>query len=94
MTSNIGSRLIASSGSRGAFLRSAREQQVDSPEVSADAEAMSSPEAWTLEAHRQSAPRRVEDEEEEVAKSYGRGRLRELVLDEIKQFFRPELLNR
>lgn len=94
MTSNIGSRLIASSGSRGAFLRNAREQ--DSSEVLAEAqtEAMSSPEAWTLEEHRQSAPQRDENEEEDAVKSYDRGRLRELVLDEIKQFFRPELLNR
>lgn len=87
LTSNIGSRLIASSGSNrlGAFLR---QQEGGEPQTEAS-EAMTSSKVW--EKKRQVQPAK-EQEDMEVARR--KGRVNDLVLEEVKQFFRPELLNR
>ena len=86
MTSNLGSRLISSSGGLSAFMRT----QEDGPV--ADPEAAFSSQAW--QAGSQPPARDEADEGEEAEGSQRRSRVRETVLDEIKQFFRPEFINR
>ena len=90
MTSNIGSRLISSSGGlRGAFTRNNSNNNDDGP--SADPEAAFSSQAWQADKHGRGQER---DEGEEAERSQRKNRVRETVLDEIKQFFRPEFINR
>lgn len=105
LTSNIGSRLIsgAGNGGIGAYLR-AREGMgmgdSDGEEVLAEAEVGVAPRPgrestrlWEHEQHVAAvAARRSQGASAEH--SYRDNRLRELVLDEVKQHFRPELLNR
>lgn len=91
LTSNIGSRLIASSGGRGlgAFMRSSEDEPM--AEVS---ESANSQQAW--EKQRQQQMNKVNSSESEGSESSRRSKARvnDLVLDEVKQFFRPEFLNR
>ncbi len=88
LTSNIGSRIIAgsSTGGLGAFMRGP-----DAFEAAAEASpAASSSRAWQAKEHSRSQQEREVDPNA----SYHNGRLREMVLEEVKQYFRPELLNR
>lgn len=87
LTSNIGSRLIASSASDrlGAFMR---RQQDEGPTAEA-AEAMSSSRAW--ERKQQPNQERIEGGDDGTRR---KSRVNDLVLEEVKRFFRPELLNR
>ena len=93
MTSNIGSRLIAASGSRGAFMRNAA--GAGAPPQEAEAASEEAAQVWRKPSpQHQKQPAAVDDDEADASAAYRKNRLRETVLDEIKQFFRPELLNR
>ncbi len=93
LTSNIGSRIIAGTAGRGLAERisGAAFGRDDVPaEAAPSAEAS---EVWQPGSVRQ---RRAAAESElgDVADKYRRGQMREAVFEEVKRFFRPELLNR
>ena len=92
MTSNIGSRLIAASGSRGAFMRNAAGG--GAPPQEAEAATEEAAQAWRKPSPQHQRQPTANDDEADASAAYRKNRLRETVLDEIKQFFRPELLNR
>ncbi len=67
-----------------------QESALTGPEPQTASEARS----WELKQHQREQRMQEQEKSEDADKAYRIGRLRDLVLDEVKQHFRPELLNR